>query len=247
MQTNSHRASSSQKADRDELRQRFGPRTTHDIRAELAGGDAATWADVVARYHRLLLSVTRRYRLNDADAADVVQRTWTRLFEHAGQVRDPERLAGWLVTTASRECIAVRRRAWREAPVPEMTITDTPEDVSDRLLGEYRARALRAAVATLPTRQRRLIEVMLEPQPLTYAEISRRLQMPIGSIGPIRGRALRRLRGTLHALDPAAPDSDATTRLAQAHPAGRLGRGEGRRDSSGRTVDAAPSANRLTA
>lgn len=173
-----------------------------DPRAGLAEGDTATWVDVVTRYQHMLLGVTRRYRLSDAVAADVVQQTWLRLFQHAGQVRDPERLAGWLATTASRQCITALHLTQRERLVPGLTITDSHEfDGTERLHAEYRAAALRAAIAQLPTRQRRLIEVMLEPDQPSYAEISRRLQMPIGSIGPTRARALRRLRDLLPALD----------------------------------------------
>ena len=177
--------------------------TTPDVRTALAAGDATTWAEVVARYQGLISSRARRHRLSPDQAADVSQQTWMRLFEHAGDVRDPERLAGWLATTANHECIAARKRSWREEARPDTCLEGTYEpDWNDRLDAQSRAKALRAAVAELPVRERQLIEVLLEPQPLTYAQISSRLHMPIGSIGPIRARALRRLRDHLRALEP---------------------------------------------
>jgi DNA-directed RNA polymerase specialized sigma24 family protein len=57
------------------------------------------------------------------------------------------------------------------------------------------------AIAQLPDRERRLIQLQLDPTQPGYAQISRTIPMPIGSIGPIRGRALRRLRTLLHDLE----------------------------------------------
>ena len=50
------------------------------------------------------------------------------------------------------------------------------------------------AIDALPARQRELMLALLaEPEP-SYAEVARALEMPIGSIGPTRARALARLR-----------------------------------------------------
>jgi RNA polymerase sigma factor (sigma-70 family) len=201
------------------------PTALWDPRPALTAGDATAWATVVAQYQQLIFSRTRRHGLCPEEAADVSQETWTRLLEHAGDVRDPERLAGWLATTANRECIAVRRRSWREEARPDTSLEGTHEKhgddgLDDRLDAHHRAQALLAAVAQLPVRDRRLIEMLLEPEPPTYSEISSRLQMPIGSIGPIRARALRRLRRHLRSFAP-----DEGTSGAETAP-----RGAGRRD-----------------
>jgi RNA polymerase sigma factor (sigma-70 family) len=201
-----------------------GATTAPDLRAALAGADPTTWAAVTAQYQTLISSRARRHRLTPDEAADVAQQTWLRLFENADRVRDPQRLAGWLATTANREAINVRQRAWREQPRPDTgTVWDRDEshepDCDARVDTERRARALRAAIAELPTRQRRLIELLLEPEPPTYAEISTRLDMPIGSVGPIRARALHRLRQRLQALEggnptPASPPTSPNSRTS---------------------------------
>jgi RNA polymerase sigma factor (sigma-70 family) len=201
-----------------------GTVTTPDPRSALAAGDAVAWSEVVARYRPLISSRASRYRLSDAEAADMAQHTWMRLFENALRVRDPERLAGWIATTASREAINIRKRSWREEPAPDTAVEGINEpDYNDRLIAEHRAQALRAAVAQLPPRERLLLEALLEPEPLTYAEISIRLNMPIGSIGPIRARALRRLRKQLHTLDGDEPDGEtAVLRLVSSDDRGSL-------------------------
>src|SRR5260370_34307535 len=89
--------------------------TTRQLVAAATGGDQEAWAALVERYTSLLWSVARSYRLPEADASDVVQTTWLRLVEHLDRIADPERLPGWLATTARRECMRLVRRAGREA------------------------------------------------------------------------------------------------------------------------------------
>jgi DNA-directed RNA polymerase specialized sigma24 family protein len=57
------------------------------------------------------------------------------------------------------------------------------------------------AIEQLPDRERRLIRLQLDPAEPGYACIGRTLPIPVGSIGPVRGRALRRLRNLLHDLE----------------------------------------------
>jgi RNA polymerase sigma factor (sigma-70 family) len=160
--------------------------------------DEAAWRTAVERYEGLLFWTARRYRLTDEETADVVQETWARLLEHLDDIRDPERITGWLSTTAARQCLAAIRRRQREAPSPQECVDGIDTwDADDRLDAEQRGFALRRAIAALSPRERELMEVFLEPDPPCYAEISRRLSMPIGSIGPVRGRAMRRLRAML--------------------------------------------------
>src|SRR3954454_23068358 len=79
-------------------------------------GDQAAWNAIVDEYAGLLWSVVRGFRLGEAQAADAVQTTWPRLVEHLPAIREPERLAGWLRTTARRVCQETLRDTRREAP-----------------------------------------------------------------------------------------------------------------------------------
>ncbi|MBA3525091.1 MAG: sigma-70 family RNA polymerase sigma factor, partial [Geodermatophilaceae bacterium] len=77
-------------------------------------GDQSSWNTLVDRFTGLLWAVARSHRLDTVDAGDVVQTTWLRLVEKLDRIEDPERLGGWLATTARRECLAVLRRRQRE-------------------------------------------------------------------------------------------------------------------------------------
>jgi RNA polymerase sigma factor (sigma-70 family) len=172
---------------------------TATLLARAAQGDQHAWNALVDEHSRLLWSVARSFRLDAADANDVVQTTWLRLLEHLDRIEDPSRLVGWLVTTARREAMRVLRRSGRERPVVEDTVLDRPDDappVDTALLQDERNRALWEAFSRLGEKCRQLLRVAVT-HPQAYDEISEALGMPIGSIGPTRRRCLTQLRALL--------------------------------------------------
>jgi RNA polymerase sigma factor (sigma-70 family) len=147
--------------------------------------------------------MTRDFRLVESDAADVFQATWLRLVEHIDRLQNPDRVASWLAVTARHECLrvlAARKRivlVHDEAALGEGAV-HLPE-LDERLLAEERAQAVREALGRLPRRWQRLLELLMADPPVSYAEISDQLGLPVGSIGPTRGRCLARLRVLLQA------------------------------------------------
>ena len=173
--------------------------STTEIVAAAARGDQRAWDELVERYTGLLWSVARGYRLDPSDAADVVQTSWLRLVEHLPTIRNPDGIGAWLVTTARREALRAARRSARCEPSAEIVAVAEPLDIDARLLRNERDASLTAAFAQLPTRDQVLLRMLaLDPAP-SYEEIGAALSMPIGSIGPTRGRALERLRRELRA------------------------------------------------
>ena len=168
-----------------------------------ASGDQRAWDGLVERYHRLVWAVVRTYRLSPADAADVTQITWLKLVEHLGTLRDPARVGAWLATTARREALhlARQRRADldRIADVDLVVLASDAPSLDDALLRGESDAALFRAVRELDERCQVLLRALAVSPPPRYDEISQALGMPIGSIGPTRGRCLERLRQTLTA------------------------------------------------
>ena len=173
-----------------------------DLVRRAARGDQPAWRAIVEQYSRLVWSVARGYRLSEAQTADAVQTTWLRLLEHLSEIREPDRLPGWLRTTAQRVCLAMLRDARREAPIEscEETTVDARWPVAEEAGPEECALRrdhqllVRRAVATLPQRHQALLGLLVSPTPVSYQEISAGLGMPVGSIGPTRARILARLR-----------------------------------------------------
>jgi RNA polymerase sigma factor (sigma-70 family) len=164
-----------------------------------ATGEREAWSQIVEEFEGMLRAVARRHRLADADAADVAQTTWLRLAENLTRLQEPARVGAWLVTTARRECLRTIRASSRELPDAEPPEPVRPDlrPVDDRLLEAERDAALWSAFGRLPRRDQALLQMLVaDPQP-SYEEIGAALEMPIGSIGPTRARALARLRGEL--------------------------------------------------
>ena len=163
-----------------------------------AGGDPAAWNEIVERYAPLLWSICARFQLSLADREDVAQSVWLLLVEQLGKLREPAALPGWLAITTHRECLRVVTSA-RKSERLGTGLDDAPEFADNTIIDEEilmaeRNAALRAALAELPPKCQRLLAMLTSDPPSSYAEISTTLQIPMGSIGPQRGRCLERLR-----------------------------------------------------
>jgi RNA polymerase sigma factor (sigma-70 family) len=161
-------------------------------------GDELAWDALVERYAPLIWSLCRRYRLGGADADDVGQNVWLQLVNQLGKIRDPAALPGWLATTTRRECKRVLNKA--QAPHAALHAPDAeniPDDhasMLEQVLAAEQHAALREAFAHLPPCCQQLTALLIKDPPVPYAEISARLAIPIGSIGPNRRRCLDKLR-----------------------------------------------------
>ena len=170
-----------------------------------ATGDRRAWERLVEQYARLIWSITVEFKLTESDAADVAQTTWLRLLEHIDRIEYPDRVGSWLAATARNECLrslAARKRvvvmAHDEEEVLFGAAVAGPE-VDERILAAERDQVVRDALSRLPRRWQRLLEMLMADPPTPYADISDELGLPVGSIGPTRGRCLAQIRVLLQA------------------------------------------------
>ena len=174
-------------------------RVVIDLVTRASHGDKRAWDALVERYSPLIWSICRRYRLGDADAEDAGQSVWLRAVDQLGAIRDPAALPGWLATVTRRECLRVLRTVpgpltARHGPDAETIPDEQAGTAEQQLLAVERHAALRAAFSDLPPSGRQLILSLIQDPPVPYAQISARLGIPIGSIGPTRRRCLDKLR-----------------------------------------------------
>ena len=171
------------------------PLTTTKLFRIAVAGDPAAWAKLVRRFEPAVAAMITSYRLQEADALDAAQRTWLRMLENHQQIREPEALGGWLKTTARRECLRILAEQRRFEPVPEnVEYPDTGVDVERSVVAADQAKHLRGLLAALPVRSFALISSLFQDNPPGYAQLSATTGIPVGSIGPTRARALRKLR-----------------------------------------------------
>ena len=161
-----------------------------------AAGESRSWESLVERFTPALRAAARGFRLAPHDVDDVVQATWLAAVRHVGRLQKPEAIRAWLLVTARRESLRVLQRSTREIVTddpPHVAAVDSASPENVVLEGERR-QTVRAAVQRLPNRQRRLVDSLLSTSHTSYADLSSKLEMPVGSIGPTRDRALGRLR-----------------------------------------------------
>jgi RNA polymerase sigma factor (sigma-70 family) len=163
-------------------------------------GDASGLDDLVRVMTPVLWHVVRSYRLPHDVAEDVIQTAWTALVRRREAIEEGAAVGGWLTTTA-------RREAWRVSRVESRTSAADDEEMALRLprqrsaehaavLNDEQAR-LWAAVTTLDDRCQRLLRIVAFEHRPDYGRVAEQLDMPVGSIGPTRGRCLAKLKAAL--------------------------------------------------
>jgi RNA polymerase sigma factor (sigma-70 family) len=155
----------------------------------------------------LLWHTARAQGLTQQQAEDAVQTTWLLLVQHASSITEPRGVLKWLLTTVRRESWAAARRARREDARDDLTdiAPELPAEELDpegMVLRGQDQHVLWRHFKTLPDRCQRLLRVVALAERPDYAQVAEALAMPVGSIGPTRGRCLAKLRAALTA-DPA--------------------------------------------
>ena len=170
-----------------------------DLVARARNGDKQAWDALVERYAPLIWSICRRHQLRTTDADDISQSVWLRLVNRLDRIREPAALPGWLATTTRRECRRVVRTARGSRPVDyALDVENLPDELArtadQEVLEAERHAALRQAFGALDPFSRQLVALLIQDPPVPYAEISAKLGIAVGSIGPYRGRCLEKLR-----------------------------------------------------
>jgi RNA polymerase sigma factor (sigma-70 family) len=160
--------------------------------------------DLVSLVTPILWHTVRAQNLDHTSAEDVLQSTWLALIKAADSISDSRAVLQWLIVTAKREAWRVARTDRRAEPqdISDDALVTTadasPESVVVRGSGDD---ALWRHIAQLSERCRELLRVIAFADRPDYAAIAESLGMPVGSIGPTRGRCLAKLRAQLDA-DP---------------------------------------------
>ena len=175
--------------------------------SQYRSGEPEAMSVLVDETTALLWHTARSQGLGAQQAEDVVQTTWLQLVAHADSLSDPQAVLKWLLTTTRREAWASVRRSRREETrddlvdvAPELSSDDPGPD--DLVVRNQDQRVLWRHFTTLPERCQRLLRVVALAERPDYAQVAEALGMPVGSIGPTRGRCLAKLRAALTS-DPA--------------------------------------------
>jgi RNA polymerase sigma factor (sigma-70 family) len=174
------------------------------ILARCRAGDDAAWAELVDRYSRYVFAIAvQAFRLSPADAEDVFQDTFARVYERLGTLRDDAAFRPWLAQTTRRLCIDRLRTGSRDTELTEEALADGAEDELDRL---DEALAVRDALETLSADCREILDRFFTRDE-SYRVIGDALELPPGTIASRISRCLGRLRGQLEGRKQLAVES----------------------------------------
>jgi RNA polymerase sigma factor (sigma-70 family) len=168
-------------------------------------GDTRALEAMVESLTPLLWHIVRAYGLDTATAEDVVQNTWLTLVRKADTVTEPQAVLRWLTVTARRDAWRAARSTNRMDLTDDISVLDVreaKESPEDDVLRAADQRALWLAVGKLNERCQRLLRIIAFHDRPDYAALSQELGMPMGSIGPTRGRCLDKVRAELAAARP---------------------------------------------
>jgi RNA polymerase sigma factor (sigma-70 family) len=163
-------------------------------------GDEEAWASLVEELSPLLWVVAKSFRLGDALAEDVCQTVWVRLIENVADLRRPDRVEAWLVTTCKREALRVKAALERMGTMDGWDVPSNEPNVDDRLIRDESRRLVAQAFNSLDERCRELLRMFVAHPPLRYREIAETMGMAVGSVGPVRQRCLKQLRVAMEAI-----------------------------------------------
>jgi RNA polymerase sigma factor (sigma-70 family) len=176
-----------------------GTRIAGLLSAARAGNEEAL-SLIVTELSPLLWQVARSAGLSSGDAEDVLQTVWLRLVAHLDGIHDSMALTGWLVTTTRREAWRVCAAQRRQLPADQELFAELPDQgpgSEEQVILDHQRRTLWAAISQLSARCQELLRIIaFAPRP-DYAAVADALGMPVGSIGPTRGRCLAKLRALL--------------------------------------------------
>ena len=175
-------------------------------------GDRACLDELVSLLSPLLWHTVRAQGVDRLAAEDVVQTIWMRLLHSSGSIREPQTIVKWLITAARREAWRVTKQTRTDGVRTTALLGEEGQELIDlpvqraelpeeTLFRSTRQRVLWHHVHSLPARCRELLRVIAFADRPDYASLADSLGMPVGSIGPTRGRCLAKLRLVLDA-DP---------------------------------------------
>ncbi len=172
--------------------------------------DKHAWSILLNRYNGFIVSIAVRQGLNQPDAEDIYQNVCLKLFQSLEELRDTKRLPAWLARVTVNECNARFRRKTTAKLFSETDAIVENEDVAvsihapdaqtpeEEFLNLERSASLAKALTELPEECRMLItKLFTQSSEVSYAEVARELNIPLGSIGPRRARCLARLKAIM--------------------------------------------------
>jgi len=151
-------------------------------------GDINAYNELVKRYKDRLLNFVLRYFNNVEQAEDVVQDTLIKLYTHASYYKNVAKFSTWIFTIAKNNALTELRKNKRKRIDSLWTddgqvidINSKEESLDSKVQNEIAIDQLNKFLDEIPENFRMAV-VLRDFQELSYEEISKILEIPIGTI-----------------------------------------------------------------
>jgi RNA polymerase sigma-70 factor (ECF subfamily) len=166
------------------------------LMARVAGGDERAFQLLSRRHLPAMLGLARRILGNAAEAEDVAQEAFMRVWTHAPRWQPLAQFRTWLTRVVINLCLDRKRRApWVELETAG-EIVDPAPGAGEKAEDDERERMLAAAIETLPTRQRSAI-VLTYGDGMSNAQVAEILDTSVSAVETLLVRAKQNLRRAL--------------------------------------------------
>jgi RNA polymerase sigma-70 factor (ECF subfamily) len=166
----------------------------------IGDGDASAYRLLSDRHIQAILRYATRLLGERAEAEDVTQETFLRLWTTAATWQPNARVNTWLHRIAHNQCIDRIRR--RRGDATETEIVDDQHQPSDLVMRRELATTVEQALLTLPERQRAAI-VLVHYQGMTNPEAADVIGVGVEAVESLLSRGRTTLRTMLAALNEA--------------------------------------------
>jgi len=162
--------------------------TDEKLIARFQDGDINAYNELVHRYKDRLLNFVFRYFNNREQAEDVVQDTMIKLYTHASYYKNIAKFSTWIYTIAKNNALTELRKNKRKQTVSLWTNEGKPIDIEMKdesleqtVYNKMAVEELNKYLDEIPENFR-IAVVLRDFQELSYEEISKILEIPLGTI-----------------------------------------------------------------
>jgi RNA polymerase sigma-70 factor (ECF subfamily) len=161
----------------------------------VAQGDEASFEALFYRHYDRVYGLLFRLVGNRAEAEDITQEVFLKLYRQPLRGRRQHNVKGWLYRVATNmgyNHIRGRKRRWERNIHLLPDITDAVQPPPDKAIQDETRAVVRATLATLPQRQTQLL--LLRQMGLSYAELAAACDIAPVSVGTLLSRAAQAFR-----------------------------------------------------
>ena len=175
------------------------PPSDEELLAAFLRGEEAMFAELVRRYEEPLHAFICRLTGEPAEAPDLFQETFIRVFQHAATFRGESRFKTWLYAIAANVCRSHRKRGRESFSAAEKTPVPFSHGTNGAAEAKEIGQRIGQAVGALPLEQREVFVLKVYDE-LSYAEIARAVGRPLGTVKSQMRLALGKLRAELRQI-----------------------------------------------